>query len=137
MPRPASTIPQALRRGPKPRTPSAAPSGPSYDLWEGFQADPTMSPAVAAEFNRLKSSCRHFGTLHATDPAILEMAAHTIDLLNRAHAQVKADGLVLTNAKGVRCAHPLLAVIANLVGTQRALWKTMGLTGKRGNLLGV
>lgn len=98
------------------------------DAPDEFPVPVTLNVDEAREFRRLTGACREAGTLAKADVRLIEAAARTLVLLDRAHEELGGSELTLEAANGTMMPHPLLGVINAQTMRARGLLKDLGLT---------
>ena len=94
-----------------------------------------LSVDERAEYLRLVEALRAVGTHDRCDVRLVEAAARTIVLIERAHAELgKSKDLTLPTTNGMLMPHPMLGVIATQTMRLRGLLRDLGLTPESARL---
>lgn len=119
----------AAKRGPKSKR------GKAVDLGD-VEVPDGLSEAETAEFTRLVGAIKTTGTFGRCDVRLIEAAARTQVLIDRAYAELGTSDLTIEAANKTAMPHPMLGVINSLTMRLRGLLGDLGLTPKTSNLGG-
>ena len=129
-----------VKRGPKPKTRANSRPNKSAGIWSDAEI-PSMTDGARKEFNRLVGVIERAGVKDRTDLSVVVNAARLSDLIDRAHAEVEAIGLVLVtenlDGETKTKANPMLATVNSLTRQHLLLMKDLGLVPSTSKLTDV